>query len=112
MEYCSPESMVLDAEGKYRALTREVDMWALGECRGPLISTSSSLADTSAFPGIILYKLLFLKLPYAQIDDFDSEHIALCLEGKRITDGGTMQSSPLTSWRMKGWYSLDARVWS
>ncbi|KAL7415204.1 kinase-like domain-containing protein [Mrakia frigida] len=50
MEYCAPESLMVDREGRLMELGREGDLWSLG---------------------MVLYKLLFFKLPYSQIEDFD-----------------------------------------
>jgi hypothetical protein len=69
---------MVDREGRLLDLGREVDLWSLGalSSRFPL-SLSSSLTSgfepARLFAGMVLYKLLFFKLPYSQIEDFDRQ---------------------------------------
>ncbi|WWC67655.1 uncharacterized protein I206_101565 [Kwoniella pini CBS 10737] len=53
MEYMAPETLMQDTQGNWRPSDSYADMWSLG---------------------MILHKMLFLRLPYPDTEDFDALH--------------------------------------
>ncbi|WWC87201.1 uncharacterized protein L201_002087 [Kwoniella dendrophila CBS 6074] len=53
MEYMAPETLIQDTQGSWRPSDSHADMWSLG---------------------MILHKMLFLRLPYPDTEDYDALH--------------------------------------
>lgn len=61
----APETIVMDVQGNWRPSDSHADMWSLGKMGGEWVLT---------FSGMILHKMLFLKLPYQASEDLEALH--------------------------------------
>lgn len=71
MEYMAPETLIQDAEGRFRPSDSHADMWSLG---------------------MILYKMMFLKLPYEECDNYDVLRAQIISYMGFLPDGSLLQS--------------------
>ncbi|OXB37711.1 other/IKS protein kinase [Cryptococcus neoformans] len=71
MEYMAPETLVQDSEGRFRPSDSHADMWSLG---------------------MILYKMMFLKLPYEECDNYDVLRAQIISYKGFLPDGSLLQN--------------------
>lgn len=71
MEYMAPETLVQDAKGRFRPSDSHADMWSLG---------------------MILYKMMFLKLPYEECDSYDVLRAQILSYMGFLPDGPLLQN--------------------
>ncbi|OXG18560.1 other/IKS protein kinase [Cryptococcus neoformans Tu401-1] len=71
MEYMAPETLVQDSKGRFRPSDSHADMWSLG---------------------MILYKMMFLKLPYEECDNYDVLRAQIISYKGFLPDGSLLQN--------------------
>lgn len=69
LNFQAPETIVPDARGIWRPSDSHADMWSLGQLL--LALRSRRIRSALILSGMILHKLLFLRLPYGDTEDFD-----------------------------------------